>query len=102
MNDTKLALWAPFDPTFWAPDEGLPRLAHTPTGHTYALLGIVVREKDCVPCAVYQRLTSKPVPVWCRPLVEVLEGPNWEWAERENDIMSTLAQTLAMYEGGAK
>jgi len=99
VTTEQLALWAPFDPTIWSPDAGLPNIDHVPTGHRYALLGVVVREKDAVPCAVYQRIVSEPVPVWSRPLVEVLEGPNWEWAEFENGTMSTLAQTLALYEG---
>jgi hypothetical protein len=102
MTAEKLALWAPFDPTLWSPEEGLPRLIHLPTGHAYTMLGVVVREKDTVPCAVYQRIVSAPVPVWCRPLVEVLEGTKWEWDERENETMSKLAQTLAQYEEGGR
>jgi len=97
-SKVELELWAPFDPTLWAPDEGLPTLEHDKTGHRYVLLGVVIREADLTPCAVYQRITSGPTPVWCRPLVELLEGENWEWAEGENETMSTLAQTLALYE----
>jgi hypothetical protein len=97
MSDEKLALWAPFDPTCWSPDEGLPYLDHVSTGNRYAMLGVVVRERDLVPCAVYQRVVPAPVPVWGRPLSEVLEGAKWEWSEDHNDTMSTLAQTLAQY-----
>ena len=93
-----LDLWNPFAPGEWAPEGGLPVIEHVQTGQSYVLLGVVIREHDLVPCAVYRIWhPSCPVPVWCRPLVEVLEGEKWEWFAEDNETLSKLAQTLTLY-----
>lgn len=91
-------LWATVSPFDWwravdPPD--LPELLHLPSNRHYTLRGVVMREHDLEPCAVYHAPASPLCAlVWCRPLREILEGDNWEWHPRHNNAMSELASML--------
>ena len=96
-----LNLWALVSPLDWwrgVPPADLPELLHLPSGRHYRLHGVVLREHDLEPCAMYRApLDFEAAVVWCRPLREILEGPNWEWHPRHNNAMSELASTLEAY-----
>jgi hypothetical protein len=78
--------------------EELPELLHLPSNEHYQLRGIVLREYDLEPCALYRGAGMKPGPAWARPLRDVLEGDNWEWHPRYNDAMSELATLLEAHD----
>ena len=102
VSAERLNLWAPYSWARWGP---MPVVEHVPTKTKYRIYGVVLREHDLVPCALYAKTPTTnaespvSVPDWTRPLVEILEGPNWEWDASENPVMSSLALTLAIFNG---
>jgi hypothetical protein len=97
-----LNLWAVLSPFDWwrgVPPADLPELLHLPSNRHYQLHGVVLREHDLEPCAVYRSpTTTEAAVVWCRPLREILEGENWEWHPRHNNGMSELASALEAHD----